>query len=109
MAKGLGIVALVLAILSLFSPIFVNFVAIWVAMVCAAIAIYHSEYPLPVAAIGLAFFGLLLFSPVSMGAIAIAMGNDSVRLLIFAFGGFLLPVMAVIARVNANRKSGAIE
>lgn len=108
MAKGLGVVALVLAILSLFSPIFVNFAAIWVAMGCAAVAIYHGEYPLPVAAVILAFFGLLLFSPVSMGAIAIAIGNDSVRLLAFAFGGFLLPVFAVIARADANRKSGPV-
>ena len=95
MAKGFGIAALVLAIMSAFAVYGFNFGAIWLSMIAATVAIWNGDRAFSIASFVIALVGLLLFSPVTMAAIAInASGRADYSLAFIAFLPFALPLLA---------------
>jgi hypothetical protein len=105
MAKGFGIAALVLAILSVFAAYGFNFFSIWIAMLCASVAALNGERAFTISSIIIGLAGLLLFSPITMGVIAINLngGHDGVAIL--GFAPFLLPIAALVADVARKSES----
>jgi len=104
-AKGFGIAALVLAILSVFALYGFNFVTIWLAMICAAIAAMNGERPFTIASVIISFVGLVIFSPVTMAVVwgNLKGGHDQIALL--AFSPFVLPIAALIVDVARKAES----
>ena len=95
MAKGFGIAALVLAIMSTFAVYGFNFGAIWLSMIAATVAIWNGDRALSIASFVIALVGLLLFSPLTMAAIAVnASGRSDYSLAVIAFLPFALPGLA---------------
>lgn len=104
MAKGFGIAALVLAILSMFSPYGVNFAVIWVGMICATVAALNGDRGLTIASVVIAFAGLLLFAPVTLAAIVNAAHMGDYAGLIFGFAPMGIAIVALV--IDAARRSG---
>jgi hypothetical protein len=96
MGKGLGIAALVLSILSLFSPIFVNITALWVAMGCATFAVVNGDKGLSIAAVVIGLAGIVLFSPMTLAALGVSLDNHSYRFAMVVFLPFAFPIVALI-------------
>lgn len=93
MGKGFGIAALVIAIISAFAAYGFNIVATWIAMICAMVGIFNGERPLSIGALVVAFVGLLLFSPLTLGALT--QENAGIGGPLFAFGPYALPLIAL--------------
>ncbi|MGA7673684.1 MAG: hypothetical protein WCA78_01400 [Rhizomicrobium sp.] len=96
MAKGFGIAALVLAILSMFSPYGINFAAIWLAMICATVAVFSGDRGLSIAATVIAIAGMLIFSPLTLAAImAGANHSDDAGIVVVGVVPFAFPIFAL--------------
>lgn len=104
MAKGFGIAALVISILSMFSPYIVNFAAIWIAMICAIIAALNGDRGLTIGAVVLAAAGLLLFAPVSLAVIVNEAHRSDYGPLVLVFFPIVAAIIALI--IDAARRSG---
>ena len=95
MAKGFGIAALVLAILSTFAAYGFNFGAIWLSMIACTVAVWNGDRAFTIASVVIAGAGLLLFSPLTMAVIAVnASGRGDYSAAIMAFLPFAFPILA---------------
>ncbi len=103
MAKRFGIAALVLAILSMFSPYAINFAVIWVGMICAAVAALNGDRGLTIASVVIAFAGLLLFAPVTLAVILTAAHSSDYAFLIIGCAPMGIATVALV--IDATRRS----
>lgn len=103
MAKGFGIAALVLAILSLLSPYGINFAVIWAAMICAAVAGLNGDRGLTIASALIAFAGLWVFAPLTLAAILNAANMGDYTGLIFGFLPISFPIVGLV--IDASRQA----
>lgn len=98
MGKGFGIAALAISIISVFMPYGFNIFTVWVAMLCAAGAVYTGDRAFAVASFIIALAGLVILSPLTMTAVAKYPG-PVVPFLVFA--PFALPIAGfVLARMR---------
>lgn len=104
MAKGFGIAALVLAILSAFAMYGFNFATIWLGMICAAIAALNGDRGFSIASILIAGAGLLIFSPFTLGAIWASAHYGDYSGIVLGFAPFGIAIMALL--VDVSRRAG---
>ena len=112
-AKGVGIAALVIAIVSIFTPI-VTLYVIWVALLIAGIAGLMGDRSFTIATIAISAVNLVLLSPVTLAVLigtSEGQGGDG-GLIAITTVFFALPVGAIIlsasgkAALGSNRRSG---
>ena len=77
MGKGLGIAAVVLAVLSLVMPVIVNIVVVDIALILAVVAALFGELSLTVATVVLSAVSMLVLSPLTMRALTHGSPNGS--------------------------------
>ncbi len=107
MGKGFGIAALVIAFISVSAFYGFNMVLVWMAMICACIAILNGERPFSIAATVVGFVGLLVLSPVTMTVVASELDCGKYGVPFMVFGPFILPIAAFIfASVKKSNDDG---
>ena len=112
-AKGVGIAALVIAIVSIFTPI-VTLYVIWVALLIAGIADLMGDRAFTIATIAISAVNLIFLSPVTLAVLigtSEGHGGDG-GLIAITTVFFAVPVGAIIlsasgkAALASNRRSG---
>ena len=66
MGKGLGVAAIVLAVISIVMPVTVNVVVVDIALMLAIVAALFGELPLTISTVVLSAVSILLLSPLTM-------------------------------------------
>jgi hypothetical protein len=85
MAKGLGIAALVISILSIFVPV-VTLYVVWLALALAAVAGFLGDRVFPIASLVICLVNIVFLSPLTWAALA----GESMS------GGFFLKIGTII-------------
>ena len=97
MGKGLGIAALVFAIISIFIPL-VSLYIMWIALALAASAAFARDKGFSIAAFAIVAVNLFFLSPVALAAVFI---SSSIKVITTAL--FLAVILGWVTTANTKR------
>jgi hypothetical protein len=95
MEKGLGIAALVVAILGIFVPV-VTIYVVWLALILAALAGFLGDKAFPIASLLVCLINILFLSPMTWAALASERIGGGYGLLVTTIILFIAPIAGLM-------------